>query len=114
MLHDHALAPDHSKPDLLVIMTEKLRLDFRPLHALLGAPGEVGMIDEELAREAIGLLGTAAAMLIEDAHLQLVTTPTDIEEAKALASVLQRLGADLTALGGAAAVMSGAFSPHAR
>ncbi len=64
------------------------------------------MVDEELAREAIGLIGTAAAMLIEDAHLQLVTTPEDMEAARCLASTLQRLGADLQGLGGAAAVLA--------
>lgn len=64
------------------------------------------MIDEELAREATGLLGTAAAMRIEDAHLQLVTRPGDVEAATALASTLQTLGADLEALGAAAAVLA--------
>lgn len=64
------------------------------------------MINEELAQEAIGLLGTCAAMLIEDAHLQLATTPSDIEAATVLASTLQRLGAELQALGAAAAVLA--------
>jgi hypothetical protein len=64
------------------------------------------MIEEELAREAIGRLGTAAAMLIEDAHLQLVTTPGDMEAARAIASTLHRLGAELVALGAAAQVMA--------
>jgi hypothetical protein len=63
------------------------------------------MVDENLAREAIGLLGTAAAMLIEDAHLQLVTIPADRQEALALAQALRRLGSDLIALGAAAAVL---------
>ncbi|MDP9412610.1 MAG: hypothetical protein M3Q08_00620 [Pseudomonadota bacterium] len=64
------------------------------------------MIDEELAREAIGQLGTAAAMLIEDAHLQLVTRPADMEAAKGIASTLQRLGSDLAGLGAAALVVT--------
>lgn len=64
------------------------------------------MMDEELVREAIGLLGAAAAILIEDAHLQLVTTFGDMEAAKGIASTLQRLGADLEELGAAAAVLA--------
>ena len=64
------------------------------------------MIDEELAREAIGLLGTAAAMLIEDAHGGLVALPTDASSGAALATLLGRLGADLSALGAAAAVLA--------
>ena len=64
------------------------------------------MIDEEVAREAIGLLGTAAAMLIEDAHLELLTTPTDMDAACAVAASLQRIGTDLNALGAAAAVVA--------
>ncbi len=64
------------------------------------------MIEEELAREAIGLLGTASAMLIEDAHLELVTAPANIDAAVALAATLQRLGADLESLGAAAAVLA--------
>ena len=64
------------------------------------------MIDEELAREAIGLLGTAAAMLIEDGHLELLTTPTDIDAARDIAATLQRIGADVNALGAAAAVVA--------
>ncbi len=64
------------------------------------------MIDEELAREAIGLLGTAAAMLIEDAHLELLTTPTDIDAARAIAATLQRIRNDVDALGAAAAVLA--------
>ncbi len=35
------------------------------------------MIDEDLANKMVALLGTAAAMLIEDAHDQLVTRPLD-------------------------------------
>ena len=63
------------------------------------------MVDDTLAREAIGLLGTAAAMLIEDAHLQLVTIPADRQQALDLAEALQRLEAELTSLGAAAAVL---------
>ena len=64
------------------------------------------MIDEELARSAIGQLATAAAMLLEDAHLKLVTTPRDLDEARAVAAALQRVGADVDALGTAAAVLA--------
>ena len=64
------------------------------------------MIDEELAREAIGLLGAAAAMLIEDAHLELLTNPTDIDAARDIAATLQRIGTDVDALGAAAAVLA--------
>jgi hypothetical protein len=68
------------------------------------------MIDEQLAREAIALLGTAAAMLIEDAHLQVVTTPADMEAGKGIAATLQGLGADLEGLGAAAAVLARAVN----
>ena len=64
------------------------------------------MIEEELAREAIGLLGTAAAMLIEDVHLELLSTPTDIDAARAMAATWQRIGTDVDALGAAAAVLA--------
>jgi hypothetical protein len=64
------------------------------------------MIDEELARSAIGLLETAAAMLMEDAHLELLTTPADIDAACALAAALQRIGSDVNALGAAAAALA--------
>jgi len=64
------------------------------------------MIDEELAWEAIGLIGTAAAMLIEDAHLELVMKPEDMEAAQRGASTLQRLGTDLQGLGEAAAILA--------
>lgn len=64
------------------------------------------MIDEELARSAIELLGTAAAMLMEDAHEQLATTPSDIDEARAIAATLQRIGTDVNALGAAAASLA--------
>lgn len=64
------------------------------------------MIDEELAREGVGMLGTAAAMLIEDAHDVLVTAPADAEAVRLLAERLALLGGDLTALGAAAAVLT--------
>lgn len=64
------------------------------------------MVDEQLARETIGSLGTAAAMLIEDAHLALVVLPADAEAASALAATLERLGNDLRALGAAAMVLT--------
>jgi len=64
------------------------------------------MVDENLAREAISLLGTAAAMLIEDAHDALVVRPADAAAAVAMAIMLDRLGVDLQALGAAAAVLA--------
>lgn len=64
------------------------------------------MVDENLAREAIGLLSTAAAMLIEDAHDALVVRPTDAWHAAALGATLGRLGDDLSALAGAVQVLT--------
>jgi FPC/CPF motif-containing protein YcgG len=64
------------------------------------------MVDEGLAREIIGCLGTAAAVLIEDVHLDLLTSPTDIDAARNIAAILQRIGTDLDALGAAAAVLA--------
>ena len=64
------------------------------------------MVDENLACEAIGLLGTAAAVLIEDAHAELLARPRDAAAAAALAAVLERLGADLQALGAAATLLA--------
>ncbi len=64
------------------------------------------MIDEELAREAAALLGTAAAILIEDAHDQLVTPPVDASGTAALGVTLSRLGEDLTALARAVQVLT--------
>jgi pimeloyl-ACP methyl ester carboxylesterase len=57
------------------------------------------MIDDEVAREALALLGTAPAMLVEDAHLQLTSPPRTSGAAHALAATLHRLGGDLAALG---------------
>ncbi|MBA3643236.1 MAG: hypothetical protein H0W59_04115 [Chloroflexia bacterium] len=64
------------------------------------------MIDEDLARRTVALLGTAAAMLIEDAHDQLVTRPLDALEAAALGATLSRLGDDLSALASAVRVLT--------
>ena len=64
------------------------------------------MIDNDLALEAVTLLGTAAAMLIEDAHDQLVTRPLDAAGAAALGVMLSHLGDDLSALAGAARVLT--------
>ena len=64
------------------------------------------MIDKDLARETVALLGTAAAMLIEDAHDQLVTPPLDASDAASLGVTLNRLGDDLSALAGAARVLT--------
>jgi hypothetical protein len=64
------------------------------------------MIEDEVAREAIALLGTAAVMLVEDAHLLLATSPRTADDAHALAAALLALGSDLSALGAAAAVLA--------
>jgi len=64
------------------------------------------MNDQNVALEAVALLGTAAAMLIEDAHDQLVTRPLDAPDAAALAATLSRLGDDLSALAGAVRVLT--------
>lgn len=64
------------------------------------------MIDQDLARNTVALLGTAAAMLMEDSHDQLVTRPLDASEAAALGSALTRLGNDLNALAGAVQVLT--------
>ena len=56
------------------------------------------MIDEHLTLAAAALLGTTAAMLIEDAHDQLVTRPLDASDAAALGATLSQLGDDLSAL----------------
>lgn len=52
------------------------------------------MIDEDLAREAIALLGTAAALLIEVARDQPGTRPVDATGAAALGVKLDRLEDD--------------------
>jgi|GEM_PF-6867849 len=64
------------------------------------------MIDEDLALEAVALLGTAAAMLLEDAHDQLITRPRDASGGAALGITLGRLGDDLSALARAARVLT--------
>ncbi len=64
------------------------------------------MINEDLIRKVVALLGTAAAMLIEDAHDQLVTRPLNASEAAALGTTLTRLGDDLSALAGAVRVLT--------
>ena len=45
-------------------------------------------------------------MLIEDARLELLTTPTDMDAACVLAATLQRIGTDVDVLGAAAAVLA--------
>jgi hypothetical protein len=64
------------------------------------------MIDEGLARETIEGLGTAAAMLIEDVHFDLLTRPIDVDAARKIAVILEEIGNDLVALGAAAAVLA--------
>jgi type II secretory pathway component PulJ len=63
------------------------------------------MIDDEVACKALALLGTAAVMLIEDAHPLLATSPRTTKAAAELAAAIAALGADLTASGAAAAVL---------
>src|SRR4028119_1867112 len=58
-------------------------------------------MNEELAREAVGLLGTAAATLIEAAHPLLVAPPATKGDCSTVARVLRQLAANLTALAGA-------------
>ena len=64
------------------------------------------MINEDLARKTVALLGTAAAMLIEDAHDLLVTRSLDASDAAALGATLSRLGEDLIALAGPVRVLT--------
>lgn len=63
------------------------------------------MLDEKHICDLVGQLGTAGAMLLEDRHLELVTSPRDLAAAAAIAAMLATLGAELTALGAAAAVL---------
>jgi Na+/H+ antiporter NhaD/arsenite permease-like protein len=63
------------------------------------------MLDEKHICDLVGQLGTAAAMLLEDRHLELVTSPRDLAAAAAIAATLATLGAELTALGAAAGVL---------
>jgi hypothetical protein len=64
------------------------------------------MIDDEVARETLALLGTAAVMLVEDLHPLLATPPKTAQAGAELATTMARLGADLSALGAAAAVLA--------
>lgn len=63
-------------------------------------------MNEELAREAAGLLGTAAATLIEEAHPLLVAPPATKGDCSTVARVLRQLASNLTALAGAAEVLA--------
>lgn len=63
------------------------------------------MLEEKQVCELVGHLGTAAAMLLEDRHLDLVIRPPDLAAAAGVAALLEELGAKLTALGAAAAVL---------
>lgn len=63
------------------------------------------MLEEKHVCQVVGRLGTAAAMLLEDRHLELVTRPRDLSAAAGVAAALEALGADLRALGAAAAVL---------
>lgn len=63
------------------------------------------MFDEQEVYEAVGRLATAAAVLIEDLHPQLLGRPHSPQGARAVAVNLQSLGAELSALGAAAEVL---------
>lgn len=64
------------------------------------------MIDEEVARDGMALLVTAAAMLVEDAQPELLKPPTSAAAATVWAATLTTLSADLGALGAAAFVLA--------
>ena len=63
------------------------------------------MLEVKHVCELVGQLGTAAVMLLEDRHLELVTRPRDVPAAAGAAAALETLGAELAALGAAAAVL---------
>lgn len=63
------------------------------------------MLEKKHVCDLVGMLGTAAAMLLEDRHLQLVTRPRDQPAAAGVAAALVTLSGDLAALGAAAAVL---------
>lgn len=63
------------------------------------------MLEEKHVCHLVGQLGTVAAMMLEDAHLELVTRPGDLAAAAGVATALETLGADLRALGAAAVVL---------
>lgn len=70
------------------------------------------MIEDEVAREALALLGTTAAMLVEEAHGRLTSPPRTMDAAVELIATLELLGREVSALAGAAAVLrrrAGAF-----
>jgi hypothetical protein len=64
------------------------------------------MIDEEVARDGMALLVTAAAMLVEDTQPELLKTPASAAAATVWAATLTTLGLDLGALGAAAFVLA--------
>lgn len=64
------------------------------------------MISKEVADDGLAALSVTAATLIEDAVEGLVTTATDVRASLALATNLAALGAELSALGAAAAVLA--------
>jgi hypothetical protein len=64
------------------------------------------MIDEEVARDGMALLVTAAAMLVEDAQPELLKTPASAAAATVWAATLTTLSSDLGALGAAAFVLA--------
>jgi hypothetical protein len=65
------------------------------------------MLDEKHVCDLVAQLGTAAAMLLEDRHPDLVTPPRDLSAAAGIAAMLEALGTEVTALGAAAAVLVG-------
>jgi hypothetical protein len=64
------------------------------------------MIDEEVAREGIAVLVTAAAMLVEDAQPELLKPPASAAAAAVWDARLTTLSSDLGALSAAAFVLA--------
>ena len=64
------------------------------------------IISSKVRRDGLAAIAVAATMLVEDAHETLTMAPAD-EPCISLPRVLGRLGAELTALAGAAAVSGG-------
>lgn len=64
------------------------------------------MISDEVARNGLAALSAAAVMLMEDVGEGLTIVQTDITRGDDLAAALVALGADLSALGAAVAVLA--------
>lgn len=64
------------------------------------------MVSDEVAGDGLAAISVAAAMLIEGAVDEFTTTATDTTAGRRLAANLAALGADLSALGAAAAIFA--------